>query len=218
MSARTFLLLLLLLISGKVSNGQIPVEVFAGNERTTVDIMFFKYFRKQNDKPSKWLFFNRNRAAIDYRMTDNKYLPQFGFTEAISYNHSKLKGLAPVMVGQVLTWGTKVKTGIQYAFLGQTFTAFTWLVTETNKKPDIDHFVLLRYVPNARGKVQLFSQLELLTVLPTDDKTLRTYTQRMRVGIKVRHVQSGVGADMSQAGNTTTTKTTNAGVFLRYEF
>ena len=80
------------------AKAQIPVEIFAGHERTTVDIMFFKYFKNNQGENSRWLFFNRNRASVDYRMTKTSYLPQFGFTEAISYNHEKLKGFAPVIL------------------------------------------------------------------------------------------------------------------------
>lgn len=91
------------------SSGQIPVELMAGHERSTVDVMFFSFFKDKQGQNSRWLFFNRNRASIDYRMTDNTYLPQFGFTEAISYNHEKLNGFAPVAVGQVLSWGHMLK-------------------------------------------------------------------------------------------------------------
>lgn len=218
MSAKTRLILCLYLLGGNIANGQIPVEVFVGQKRSTVDIMFFKYFRNRKGEQTNWLFFNRNRAGVDHRMTETNYLPQFGFTEAISYNHKKLKGIAPVAVGQIMNAGTMTKAGVQYAHLGSVFTAFTWLVTETNKNPDIDHFVLVRYTPKLSKKLQLFTQLELLTVLPTDDKAARSYTQRARAGIKVQHLQSGIGIDLNQTGNTTINKTANAGIFIRYEF
>jgi hypothetical protein len=65
---------------------QIPVEVFAGHEKTTVDLMFFRFFKNSAGENSRFLFFNRNRASVDYRMTGKSYLPQFGFTEA-EVNH-----------------------------------------------------------------------------------------------------------------------------------
>ena len=58
---------------------QIPVEIFGGHHRSTIDIMFFKFFKNNKAENSPWLFFNRNRASIDYRMTDTSFLPQFGF-------------------------------------------------------------------------------------------------------------------------------------------
>ncbi|MCA6434258.1 MAG: hypothetical protein IM574_11695, partial [Cytophagales bacterium] len=93
------LIIVFVFLSG-MAQAQIPVEIFAGYQKLTIDVMFFKYFKNKQKENSNWLFFNRNRASVDYRMTSKTYLPQFGFTEAISYNHPKLKGFAPVAVVQ----------------------------------------------------------------------------------------------------------------------
>ena len=98
-----------------IAFAQIPVEVFAGHKKATADIMFFKFIKNKEGHNSKFLFFNRNRASIDYAMTKTTNLPQFGFTEAISYNHEKLKGFAPVVVGSILNRGIYPKAGIQFA-------------------------------------------------------------------------------------------------------
>jgi hypothetical protein len=200
------------------AKAQIPVEIFAGHERTTVDIMFFKYFKNNQGENSRWLFFNRNRASVDYRMTKTTFLPQFGFTEAISFNHEKLKGFAPVIVGQVLSWGVFPKAGIQYAHISKNMTIFTWFVCETLEKPDLDYFLLFRYTPKITEKVNLFTQVESVNAFPTVSTENFSFTQRIRLGIQLKTYQFGTGADFNQTGNKTFTKIYNVGGFIRHEF
>lgn len=199
-------------------NAQIPVEVFGGHQRTTVDVMFFKFLKGKQERNSAWLFFNRNRASVDYRMTRTTQLPQFGFTEAISYNHGKLKGFAPVYVAQILSWGVYSKAGIQYAYRSKEFTFFSWFVCETAGDPDLDYFLLVRYTPKLTAQMNLFSQFESINTLPTLSTSNFSFTQRMRLGIQLNSYQLGVGADLNQIGNTTYTNTNNFGCFVRHEF
>ncbi len=200
------------------AEAQIPVEIFLSHKRSTVDIMFFKFFKNREGKNTRWLFFNRNRASIDYRMTQTQYLPQFGFTESISYNHKKLKGFAPVMVGQVLSWGVYPKAGIQYALVRKNLTVFTWLVSELLEEPDLDYFLLFRYTPRLTEKTNLFTQVESVNAFPTVSSQNFSFTQRFRLGLQFNSYQLGAGADFNQTGNTTFVKTYNLGVFIRHEF
>ena len=119
------------------------------------------------------MFFNRNRASLDYAMTSTSNLPQFGFTEAVSYNHPKLRGLAPVMVGQVFGSGFFPKAGIQLAYIKKEITLFSWLVSETRRDPTLDFFFLGRYTPRLTEKANLFCQMELLNAFPTSVPHLR---------------------------------------------
>lgn len=215
------LFILLFIIQNQTSNilsAQIPVEVFAGHERTTIDVMFFKFFKNKNKENSRWLFFNRNRASVDYRITKTKFLPQFGFTEAISYNHEKLKGFAPVVVGQVLSWGVYPKAGIQFAYIKKDITLFTWIVCETLKNPDLDYFLLFRFTPKLTQKLNLFTQVESVNAFPTASNENFSFTQRVRLGIQLSTYQFGAGADFNQTGNTVFAKTYNVGGFIRHEF
>lgn len=200
------------------AKAQIPVEIFGGHEKTTVDIMFFKYFKNNQGENSRWLFFNRNRASIDYRMTKTTYLPQFGFTEAISYNHEKLKGFAPVVVGQVLSGGVFPKAGIQYAHINKNITVFTWFVSEIHSNPDIDFFLLFRYTPKISEKLNLYTQFETGNIFPTSSKENFNFTQRLRLGLSIKSYQFGTGVDFNQTGNNTYTKIHNVGGFIRHEF
>ncbi len=211
-------LFIILLLFCSIVNAQIPVELFGGHEKTTVDIMFFKYFKNKHGENSRWLFFNRNRASIDYRMTKTTYLPQFGFTEAISYNHEKLKGFAPVVVGQVLSWGVYPKAGIQYAHIGKKITVFSWLVCETLDKPDLDYFLLFRFTPKLTDKINLFTQIESVNTFPTTGIDNLSFSQRFRLGLSIKSYQFGAGLDLNQTGNTTFTNNYNVGGFLRHEF
>ncbi len=208
-----FVLIAMLLIRG-VAVAQIPVEVFGGHKKTTLDIMFFKYFKDKSGNNSKFLFFNRNRASIDYQMTSTSFLPQFGFTEAISFNHPKLKGFAPVTVGQLVGTGVYTKAGFQFAYLKKDILIFTWLVSETKRDPTIDIFFLGRFTPKLTEKINLFSQLELINAAPTMIEKNYLFTQRIRLGLKMKAFQFGIGADFTQS----ISKTENLGLFLRYEF
>jgi hypothetical protein len=208
---------ILLLLVTTLLPAQIPVEIFAGQDRTTVDIMFFKFFKDKAGHATPWLFFNRNRASVDYRMTEIAFLPQFGFTEAVSYNHKALKGFAPVLVGQVLSWGVYPKAGIQYAHITRDITVFTWLVTETLRDPALDYFLLFRYTPHITEKTSLFFQAESVNAFPTAEGVM-SFTQRVRLGLQIRTYQFGLGVDFTQTGKGTFTNTFNAGGFIRHEF
>lgn len=201
-----------------VAFAQIPVEVFAGHKKATVDIMFFKFIKNKKGHNSKFLFFNRNRASIDYAMTQTTNLPQFGFTEAFSYNHEKLKGFAPVVVASILNRGVYPKVGVQFAKIKKDYTIFSWVVAETLKEPNVDFFFLARYTPKLTDKLNLFSQIELVNAFPTVEKNNFTFTQRLRLGLKIKEFQFGAGLDLTQLGRSEFTKTENLGGFLRYEF
>ncbi len=198
--------------------GQIPVEVFAGHQKTTIDIMFFKYFKNKQKENSKFLFFNRNRTSLDYELTSSTILPQFGFTEAISYSAPALKGFAPVTVAQILNRGTYAKAGIQYAHIKKELTIFSWVVMETTSKPTIDVFMLVRYTPKLTERLNLFTQIESINAFPTESNGLRNLIQRIRLGLKMTDWQFGAGGDFSQSGNTTYSALSNLGIFLRHEF
>ncbi len=198
---------------------QIPVEIFAGGEKASFDLMFFKFFKNKDGQNSKFLFFSRERAVVDYRQTQANYLPQFGFTEALSYNHPVLKGLAPVLVGQILNRGTFGKAGIQYAYVSKTFTLFGWSVLTLHGKPDVDLFLLLRYVPRLGEKTwHGFGQLELINTLPGSETGHFNFTQRLRLGLKKADWQFGLGGDFSAIGRKKLNTTQNTGLFLRHEF
>lgn len=215
---KSLTLALVLFLLGSNAIAQIPVEILLGHEKTSFDLMFFKYFKKQDGNNSRVLFFNRNRASIDYRQTSNTYLPQFGFTEALSYNHPAWKGFAPVLVAQLLNRGIYPKAGLQYAKLAKDFTFFSWVVAELQQEPNVDFFVLTRYTPPLSERLHLYTQLELVNAFPTVENKTFSLIQRFRLGLKVKDWQYGLGADFSQNGRDTWTNTDNLGLFLRHEF
>jgi hypothetical protein len=221
-SFKIFFVVMATLLFGGVAFAQIPVEVFAGHKKSTVDIMFFKFIKNKEGHPDsyrgKFLFFNRNRASIDYAMTKTTNLPQFGFTEAFSYNHEKLKGFAPVIVASILNRGVYPKAGVQFAKIKRDYTIFSWLVMETLSEPNLDFFFLARYTPKLSEKLNLFSQIELVNAFPTVEQNNYSFTQRLRLGLKIKEFQFGAGLDLSQLGRNDFIKTENLGGFLRYEF
>lgn len=205
-------------LSWAAATAQIPVELFAGHQKTTLDVMFFKFFKNKGDQNSRWLFFNRNRASVDYRMTTSAFLPQFGFTEAISYNHKKLVGFAPVCVAQLLNKGAYPKIGIQYAHIRKEMTVFSWFVCETLSHPSLDYFLLFRYTPKLTDKINLFTQGESVNAFPTMQNGSFSFTQRIRLGIQFKSYQFGAGADFNQTGSVSFTSIYNVGGFIRHEF
>ena len=202
----------------QILHAQIPVEIFGGDKKASFDLMFFKFFKNKTGQNSKFLFFSRERAVVDYKQTTTTNLPQFGFTEAISYNHQVLKGFAPVVVGQILNRGTFAKMGVQYAHITKNTTLFGWTVTELHNKPSVDVFLLLRYTPKLTEKLHLYSQIETANAFPTTESKTFSFVQRLRLGLKIKDWQFGAAADFSQSGRTQFSKTENSGVFLRHEF
>ncbi|AXE20451.1 hypothetical protein DR864_23280 [Runella rosea] len=213
-----FLYIIVPLLWASVVQAQIPVEVFGGDKKASFDVMFFKFFKNKEGQNSHFLFFTRERAVVDYKQTATSNLPQFGFTEALSYNHPAFKGFAPVLVGQVLNRGTFAKTGIQYAHVSKTLTVFGWSVVALESKPDLDLFLLLRYTPTLGKKWFLFSQIELINAFPTNKTTHFSFTQRLRLGLKKADWQFGLGGDFSAVGRKNYASTQNTGLFIRHEF
>ncbi|MBL7728525.1 MAG: hypothetical protein JNM68_12600 [Dinghuibacter sp.] len=212
------LLATVILCCYSIAVAQLPVELFAGHKRASIDIMFFRFFKNRHAQQTPWLFFNRNRATVDYTITPTTNLPQFGFTEAISFNHKKLKGIAPVAVAAVLNRGIYPKAGIQFTRSGKNTTLFTWLVCDVLQHPNIDWFFLGRYTPGISKKLHLFAQAELVNAFPTYDKNNYNFIQRIRLGLKIKEYQLGLGADFTATGRGHFNTTQNMGVFLRHEF
>lgn len=181
-------------------------------------MMFFKYTRKRSGENSRFLFFNRNRASVDYRMTSAEYLPSFGVTGAISYNPPSWRGLAPVAVIQVFNRNLPVKAGVQYAFQKERVSIFTWLITETMHDPHIDLFFLGRFIPKLSEKTDLFLQAETLNSFATTAVNYHSFTQRVRLGVRRSYWQFGAGIDLTENGRQNLLINSNAGLFLRHEF
>lgn len=215
----TYLKIIILTVSlyGGTVFSQIPVEVFTGTERATIDIMFFRFFKNGQNESSRFLFFNRTRAGLDYNMTRTTNLPQFGFTEAFSYNHQKLAGFAPVVVFQAFNSGIYARAGVQYAFFNEKFTLFSWFVAETTRKPEFDYYLLLRLLPVLPSGLRLFSQMEFLNTYHSSSASYR-FSQRVRLGLRKNNFQFGVGIDLTESGKSNMVFNANSGLFLRTEF
>lgn len=211
------IMLLTVSLYGGTVLAQIPVEIFSGNEKTTLDLMFFKFFKNRQNEASRFLFFNRNRVSIDYEMTSSGNLPLFGFTEAVSYNHHRLNGFAPVVIAQVFSSGIYPKAGVQYAYFKENITLFSWLVSETEKEPAIDYYILFRFTPSLSEKLKLFTQMESVNTFQSENDYFQ-FTQRIRLGLKKDNFQLGLGADFVENGKDSFDFSSNSGVFLRYEF
>ncbi len=201
---------LALFFLSRMAHGQLPVELLVGHQRTSADAMWFRYFKNAQGDNTRFLFFNRSRASVDY---SNK--TTFGVTLAASYNLPS--GIGLVAVGQLLGDGFYPKAGIQYFRRKNQLMFFTWLVSETWADPSIDWFVLTRFEPSLFEKLTLFSQLELLST--SDLHGYYQLIQRLRVGVGLPSAwQVGAGLDLQSAGSDRLTTTHNLGFFVRKDF
>jgi len=186
-----------------------PVELFAGHKRTGADVLWFKSPAQQKNSP--WLFFHRSRASVDYSNQT-----AFGMTNALSYNFKN--GLGIVAATQFLQSGFVAKGGFQYFKSFKNGSVFSWLVVGNNTSHRFsgDWFVLARYTPKLNNNIRWFLQTEFFNTL--DDQSNKSLTQRLRLGIKVNHWQTGLGGDYTQSGKNKWMATQNTGLFLRKEF
>ncbi len=85
---RTVGLVALLFLAESAPARAQAVEVFTGHQAVTADVMFFNYFKDRAGEPSPVLLFHRLRALVDYDIdtSSRTNLPQFGMTNALSYN------------------------------------------------------------------------------------------------------------------------------------
>jgi hypothetical protein len=218
MNAKLFLAIGLVLFANISKAQHIPIEVFGGDKRATIDVLFAKYVKNKKNEKSNSFFFSRSRATVDYKMTTTTNLPQFAFTEAISYDFKGLHGFAPVAVVQLFNRGVYPRAGIRYLKLKTNFTFFGWTVIDVLKNPTVDVFILTRYTPRLSEKLKLYSQVELINDFPTQSTTSMNFTQRLRFGLQTGLVSFGAATDLNETGRERFTTITNTGFFLRYEF
>lgn len=218
MSSKLILTAVYILFAGILKAQNVPIEVLAGNKRATVDVLLVKYVRNKKETPSRLLFFNRNRVTVDYKMTTSSNLPQFSFTEAISYDFKGLHGFAPVAVVQLFNRGVYPRTGIRYLKMKSNFTFFGWTVIDVLKKPTIDVFILARYTPKLNSSWNLYTQAELINDFPIQHTAGTNFIQRLRLGLKTGLVSFGAATDLNETRGNNYTTITNTGVFVRYEF
>ncbi|MBI3219360.1 MAG: hypothetical protein HYZ44_07600 [Bacteroidetes bacterium] len=212
------LLTLTLVLRIQVSAQTVPLEIFAGDSKATLDLLLMRNLKRADETKSHFLFFTRSSVTLDYKENSHSNLPQFALTEALSYNIKSWKGFAPVTVVQIFNRGTFLKAGIQYLRQRSQFTLFSWAVSDLSNQPAFDIFVVTRFTPAITDKLHLYSQLELLNSWPTQLEGNTSYTQRIRFGIKQSQVQFGLAMDLTEVGKEKFTSTLNTGLFLRYEF
>ena len=211
-------LLSALLLFNIVIEAQISTEVFAGDKKATFDVLFFKPFRDSEGKNSDWVFFNREKLTIDYKMTPDKNKPFFVTLQSVSYNPSVLGGFGPVAVSLITNEGMYPKLGMQYVKFNEDFMFFGWLICETLKDPDVDLYLYAKYTPLISGKTRLFAQIETNSTFPAWPGGEPSLYQVMRLGLKWEGFQTGLGLDLTQKGEGDVRTTENTGIFVRYEF
>lgn len=201
----------LLLISAFIETKAQTAEWYIGHQRTGMDIMWFRFFEAKPDQQKRWLYFSRNRASVDYHQSPVLW----GSTNALSYQFKNGFGL--VTVGQFTTQGLIAKAGVQYTTRKDHFLFFGWLVTDLQKKGQIDLFGMFRFQPPYGKKIKGFHQLE---IFPVWQRGLQRWnlTERIRTGLQLNKWATGWMLDMNQTGKKSFSFSENTGLFVRYEF
>ncbi|MFY8003666.1 MAG: hypothetical protein ACOVNR_02445 [Chitinophagaceae bacterium] len=207
---KLIMLIGVILFQKSITHAQM-VEFYRGNNRSGIDIMWFKKVLNAEKKPTSFLFFSRNRASTQNGMAGTA----FGSTNAISYNFKN--GVGIVAVAAYTNNALTYKAGMQYAYQQADFTFFGWLVTDLNANGNIDCFGLLRYTPKINKRFKGLFQYEMFPVLQPANG-FWNITLRVRAGAKWQQWAVGFMADFNHQGKNQWQVTTNAGLFLRYDF
>jgi hypothetical protein len=149
-------------------------------------------------------------------LAEGAFLPQVGFTEAVSYNAPALKGFVPL--AQLTGKGVFPKVGVQFVRMGKSSVFFAWLVCEALQDPTIDFFVLYRLTPPLTEKIGLFGLLESVGSFPTADSGNFSLARRLRLGLKFGQFQCGAGTDLDQSESPIFVWGFNIGGFVRQQF
>jgi hypothetical protein len=208
----------LLGMSASVRAQKLPLELFVGHEKATVDLTYFRYVKNRDDKNTRWLFFNRDRISVAYEKTNGQYQPRFAATFAMSYNPHTWKGIAPVAVVSASNQGVYPKLGMQYYTVRKDFVFFIWSIVETMEEPDMEIFMLTRFTPPMNKNLKLYFQLESGNRFGLHEERAYSFFQRTRAGLCSGRLQGGLAADFEQLGYHAFNRSKNLGLFLRYEF
>ncbi len=214
----TLLTLSLVIIIQAGLTQTIPFEVFAGDKKTTLDLLVLKNLKGKEQSKSRFLFFDRNRIVIDNQNANTTSTPQFSTSAALSCSIPALKGFAPMALFQATNKGIFPKAGISFLKTAPNLLFFGWATIDFQKDHSYDYLVIARFTPPLAGKIKLYSQVELLNTLGTAETASNSLTQRFRLGLKLNEIQFGVAMDLNEVGRASYTLTTNTGAFVRYEF
>jgi hypothetical protein len=204
-------LIIVFLLITNIKNFAQSVEMYVGDKRFGVDIMWFKNFKNNQKENTPFLYFSRNRANTDYHNAPTA----FGSTNAVSYNFNN--GIGVVAVASFVNSGFTPKAGIQYAKSKGDFMFFGWLVTDLKKDGNTDLFGLFRYQPKINENWKLFSQVELFPVYHFKNEYWNI-TERARLGVQKNKTAFGAMFDFNQSGKDHFNTTENTGVFVRHDF
>ena len=151
------------------------------------------FFRNANDQPSR---FSLLQPDARFGRLQDHFDDQSAFVRtdrSVQLQRPKLKGVAPVAVVQLLNRGVYPKAGVQYVLLRKEVTLFTWLVSEPDNEPVVDHFLLVRYTPKITERYQLFLQAESISAFPSqanENRSLHNALARahaLRLSVRSRH-------------------------------
>ena len=181
------------IIMGQFIEAQIPAEIFVGEKRATIDVMFLSILKYQRrELPMVVLSPQPGIGRCTYIVAPT--VGTFGFTEAISYNAPSLKGLAPVAVLSVLNGGLTPRPVCSMFRSILNLPSLPGQLPPCNKTRCWIIFTDALYTLYI-SKNKSFLQLESVNAIATREATSHSFTLRTRMGLKHHHFQWGVGLD-----------------------
>lgn len=188
----------------------VPAEVFAGNRRVAIQVLFDKKFSPQ----SRFSFFNvsMNTANYSNKASENE------FTSVSSIKFELLKGLAVTAGANINSQnGLQPSTGFQYIFAGKNILAIVSPVIYFRPTTNFETFFLFQYRPALSKQLKLHTRLQVLY-----NYNLQVYAHDRsylyaRAGLGYRNFSFGFGANLDRYGPAKYLKE-NYGGFLQVEF
>lgn len=201
------LLLVIGLLTAENSKGQpIPVELMAGNQYATINLVVSKQFAET----SRFGFFHLNSLTMHYQDKNKndlalqnllfyEFLDNFRLTGGAFY--STKPGFSPT-------------AGMQYLKTGKKWFILLSPRINIENDPSINLFTIIRYKTRISEHAGLYTSLQALNIFDGNGH-IKSY-QWFRAGIEFKNTQFGLAANFDEFGPEANI-TTSFGVFLRKE-
>ena len=192
-----------LLITGWSAHTQ-SLEVMPGTERIFMDVQWLETF----DGAKKWSLFSRTRATVDDRERTDLFTGAY-------LNYTTSSGFGGTVVGRIGGAAAGGDAGLHYFKAARAFMVYALASIAMDREFGTSWFSIMRYTPELREGLKIYSSLELFTNLNRQGHAFSV--QRLRVGLEIPFIQFGLACNLSGAGVDYDTAV-NPGIFVRKNF
>ncbi len=184
------------------------LEIMPGNNFVFTDIQFFKPI----DNTYRTTLFSRTRARLTYNDEANG----IDFFSGAYLNHTFPSGLGGTLIGRIDNRGSDLDLGIHFYKQGKDFSIFALPSISLSQANLLSWFSIFKYRPVIKTDWNLYTSLELFSVLQKGVHAAST--QRIRIGLEHQSYRFGIAANISELGAEWIIANDNYGVFLQKEF